>query len=189
MATTVKVVPMPGPSGSGPTGPTGPSGSTGPQGPTGATGAAGAVGATGPTGPASSVPTETSYTVSGGTLGTQPTFSGDPMFSGSYLKNGTWVLFRVNVEMDNITSFGTGQYYVTLPFTSKYGIQIRNGCLHRASNGNQYAISGHAAANSNQLLLWFTDGTGQDQEFDHNSPYTLQVEDNFHIGGSYIATS
>jgi hypothetical protein len=154
-------------------------------------GSTGATGATGATGPVLS-PTETSYTVTGGSLGTAPTFSGSPMFYGSYVKIGPSVTFRINVEFDNITGFGTGQYYLTLPFTAKYGTEIRGGCLHDESTGYLYHISGHVNANSNQLLLYTTDVQGstvRDYEFTSTEPVTLVVQDSFHIGGVYIATS
>jgi hypothetical protein len=147
----------------------------------------GPTGPQGPQGPEGPTPEEESFTVVGGSLGTQPTFNGAPLFSGSYIKVGGLVYFQIQVDFDNITSFGTGQYYVELPFVSKYGTMMRDGCLHRASNGNQYAINGHVFAGSDTLTLWFTSGTGQDEAFDHNSPYTLQVEDNFHVSGDYIA--
>jgi hypothetical protein len=132
------------------------------------------------------VPTETVFTVNGGSLGTQPTFTGAPLFSGSYVKNGPLVHFQIQVDMDNITNFGTGQYYVDLPFDAKYGYQIKEGCLHDISTDRQYAIGGHVFAGSNRLLLTFTNSNGQDEPFDHNSPITLNVADNFHVAGTYI---
>jgi hypothetical protein len=130
---------------------------------------------------------EASFTVNGGTLGTQPTFAGAPLFSGSYVKNGPLVHFQIQVDMDNITNFGTGQYYVDLPFPAKYGYQVREGCLHDISTDRQYAIGGHVFAGQSRLNLFFTDTNGQDQEFDHNSPVTLAIADNFHVSGTYIA--
>jgi hypothetical protein len=131
--------------------------------------------------------TETSFTVNGGTLGTQPTFDGAPLFSGSYVKNGPLVHFQIQVDMNNITGFGTGQYYVDLPLVPKYGYQFKNGCYHDISTGKQYAIGGHVYAGNSQMLLSFTDSNGQDADFDYNSPITLNAADNFHIAGSYIS--
>jgi hypothetical protein len=88
--------------------------------------------------------------------------------------------------MDNITNFGTGQYYVDLPFTAKYGYQVKEGCLHDISTSNQYAIGGHVAAGADRLFLTYTNSNGQDSVFDHDSPVTLNVADNFHISGTYI---
>ena len=131
--------------------------------------------------------TETSFTVNGGTLGTQPTFDGAPLFSGSYVKTGPMVHFQVQVDMDNITNFGDGQYFIDLPFPSKYGYQVRSGCLHDISTDKQYAIGGHVFEGQSQLTLTFTNSAGQDEAFDFNSPVTLNVADNFHISGTYIS--
>jgi hypothetical protein len=131
--------------------------------------------------------TETSFTVNGGTLGTQPTFDGAPLFSGTYVINGPMVHFQVQVDMDNILTFGSGQYFIDLPFPVKYGYQFKEGCLHDISSGKQYAIGGHVYAGQSQLALTFTNSAGQDEAFDFNSPVTLNVADNFHISGTYIS--
>lgn len=132
-------------------------------------------------------PVETSFTVNGGTLGTQPTFDGAPLFSGTYVINGPMVHFQIQVDMDNITNFGTGQYVMDLPFPAKYGYQFKEGCLHDISSGKQYAIGGHVYAGQSQMGLTFTNSAGQDEDFDHNSPVTLSTADNFHISGTYIS--
>lgn len=135
---------------------------------------------------------ETSYEVQGGTAGTQPTFTGDPLFEASYVRmSSNLVHFTIQVDMDNITNFGTGQYYVTLPFPSKYGHKFRDGCLHDADTGITYHISGHVDANSDELWLFTTDIQGNrlyDFLFAQGEPVTLTTADNFHIAGAYIAT-
>ena len=129
---------------------------------------------------------DTSFTVAGGTLGTQPTFTGAPLFTGSYVKTGPMIHFRIDVDMDNITSFGTGQYYVDLPFPAKYNYLFRNACLHDISRPRQYGLSGHVEAGQSRMLLFYTDTSGQDYAFDYNSPALLTVNDNFHVAGDYI---
>jgi len=184
----------------GPVGPQGPTGATGPIGPTGATGPAGvagpigprgdagATGATGPQGPAGPAAAEVSYTVGGGTLsGTQPTFNGSPLFSGSYVKNGNQVFFQIKVDFDNITSFGTGQYYVTLPFVAKYDFTLRNGHITRSSNSRNYAITGYVTAGSSNMTLWYTTSASQDEPFDYRNPFALTTSDSFHISGTYLS--
>ena len=134
-------------------------------------------------------PSDTVYSVEGGTTGTQPTFSGTPLFSGSYAKTGVICHFRIDVDFDNITSFGTGQYYLTLPFQAKHNYQLSDGCLHDASTGREYPISGHVLANSNQLYLQSIDSQGNSAfnvDFTYNSPVTLATADNFHIAGNYM---
>ena len=125
------------------------------------------------------------FTVAGGTLGTQPTFTGAPLFTGSYTKLGNLCHFQIDVDMDNITSFGTGQYYVNLPFPAEHNYLVSDGCLHDISASDQYAIMGHVVAGSNQLRLLSIASNGKHVPFEHNVPVTLAVADNFHVAGTY----
>ena len=130
------------------------------------------------------------YEVEGGTSGTQPTFNGDPLFTGEYSRIGALVFFNIDVDFDNITSFGSGQYYVKLPFPSKNAQMFREGCLHDVSANREYHISGHVEASSSFLYLYTTDVTGQslfDFAFSQGEPITLTTSDNFHIAGVYHA--
>ena len=132
---------------------------------------------------------EQGYTVVGGTSGTQPTFTGDPLFSGHFVILGHTVFFEVQVDFGNIISFGTGQYYVTLPFASKYGTMFRSGCLHDSDTGREYHISGHVDAEDDEVQLFTTDRQGNrvyDFAFSPSEPVTLATADNFHISGTYI---
>lgn len=132
---------------------------------------------------------EVSYVVSGGTDGTPPTFSGPPLFSGSYIRIGKLVHFQIQVDMDNITNFGTGQYYMTLPFTSAHGYMFREGCLHDVSASREYHISGHVYAGSNVMELFTSDTQGNtlyDFPFSSTEPIVLNVADNFHLSGTYM---
>jgi hypothetical protein len=135
---------------------------------------------------------ESEFTVTGGTLGTQPTFTGAPLFSGSYVKIGNLVHFEIQVDMDNITDFGTGQYYVDLPFPAKYGYKFRQGCLHDISATRDYEVGGHVYAGESRLNLTSMDTQSSkvfDIPFTYNHPITLTTADNFHISGTYIAES
>jgi len=133
---------------------------------------------------------ETAYVVAGGTNGTQPTFDGDPLFDGRYVQSGDLVFFNVDINFDNITSFGTGQYYVSLPTNTKHELTIRNGSLHDSSNNNRsYHITGEAGAGTNLLFLYTTDIQGNrlyDFPFEDGEPFNLTTQDHFHISGSYI---
>jgi hypothetical protein len=121
----------------------------------------------------------------GGTLGVQPTFSGPPLFTGSYSKIGNVVHFAIDVDMDNITSFGTGQYYMDLPFKAKRNYILSDGCLHDISTGDQYAILAHILADSNRLTLLSVASNGRHVPFTSSVPVNLNVADNFHIAGTY----
>ena len=131
-------------------------------------------------------PVDTTYFVQGGTNGVQPTFSGQPLFTASYVQTGDLVYFRVNVDMSNITSFGTGQYYITLPFNAKYDTIVSSGHLHDTSANDDYQLSGEVEAGSNELWLYYIATNSQLAAFDYNSPKVLDLNDFFHISGTYI---
>ena len=127
------------------------------------------------------------YQPSGGTDGTQPTFSGPAIF-GSFNRFGNMVHFSILVDFDNITSFGTGQYFLTLPFPARVAYQFRDGCLHDFSAGTEYQVSGHVFANDDVLWLNIADKISsgvQDVSFTSTTPVTLTTEDSFHIAGTY----
>jgi len=129
----------------------------------------------------------TEYQPEGGTDGTQPTFSG-PAISGSYTRFGDMVYFTIQVDFDNIISFGTGQYYLTLPYNSAHEVKFSDGCLHDVSTGRAYQIRGAILANSNVLKLSTTGVDGQkiyDANFTSTDPVTLVAADFFHIAGIY----
>ena len=133
---------------------------------------------------------EVPFTVNGGTLGTQPTFDGAPLFTGSYIRARNLVHFEVQIDFDNITSFGTGQYFIDLPFPSRFAYQFTAGCLHDVSTGRDYPIYGHVLGGSNRMELQSMDVTGQtvyQVDFTSTNPVALSTEDNFHLSGSYIA--
>lgn len=162
-------------------------GDIGPAGPQGIQGEVGARGPTGPQGPEGPAAAEVSYTVGGGTIGgTQPTFTGDPRFYGSSVRNGDLVFVRINVDFDNITNFGTGQYYVTVPYPAKYDQELRGGYIVDDSKNNYYMLAGRLTAGSSQMTLWRATSS-QDEIFDFNSPVLLTTTDSFHISGSYLA--
>ena len=127
-----------------------------------------------------------SSTLQGGTTGTQPTFDGAPLFDGSYAVSGNIVHFRIKVLMTNITSFGTGQYYMSLPFPVKYDYYFRGGHLEDASTSDRFSISANAPAGSSLMYLTATASNGKEVAFTSSVPVNLAVADNFHIYGEYI---
>ena len=127
------------------------------------------------------------WTIEGGTLdGSQPTFSSDPLFSGEWYLLGKICHFAIDVDMDNITNFGTGQYYVKLPFASKVNYLMADGCLHDISTGDEYAVLGHVQAGSDILSLLTITSNGKQNPFTSSVPVNLAVAGNFHVSGTYI---
>lgn len=121
----------------------------------------------------------------GGTDGTQPTFSGPPLFTGTYNKIGNIVHFAIDVDMDNITNFGSGQYYMDLPFSARRNYLFSDGCLHDFSTGDEYAVLAHINAGSNRITLLSTASNGRQVPFTSSVPVNLATTDNFHIAGTY----
>ena len=128
-----------------------------------------------------------SWIIEGGTLGTsQPTFSGDPLFAGHYTTFDGLCKFSIDVDFDNITDFGDGQYYLKLPFPVHDNIIFSDGCLH--DDTDQYAILGHVDAGSDIMKLFSIASNGRHVPFSDsdNQPVRLNaLEDNFHISGTY----
>lgn len=128
------------------------------------------------------------WDLQGGTTGdgaVQPTFNGDPLFVGEFLLFSSLCHFDIEVDFDNITSFGSGQYYVTLPFNARHDYALSDGRLHDISGGDFYSISGDVDAGSNILKLYSVGSNGRGVPFTFNTPVNLATEDNFHIGGTY----
>jgi len=117
--------------------------------------------------------------------GDQPQFNGTPLFSGEYRIVGTECHFSIDVDMDNITDFGVGQYYMSLPVQSKHNMLFSDGCLHDISTGDQYAILGHVVAGSDQMRLFSVASNGRHIPFTDGTPVNLESVDNFHIAGSF----
>lgn len=126
------------------------------------------------------------WVIEGGTLGeNQPQFDGDPLFSGRWTLIGTLCHFAIDVDMDNIDDFGTGQYYMKLPFVSKNNYLLSDGCLHDISTGDEYQMLGHVNAGSDVMTLLSIASNGRHVAFTDGTPVNLAKADNFHIAGNF----
>lgn len=122
--------------------------------------------------------------IQGGTDGTQPTFSG-PVFTATYTRFGDMVYFAYSVDFTNILTFGTGQYFMTLPYNSRRPVTFAGGSLYDDSSGNIYSIIGQVAAGSNVMTLSYIKSNGETEPFEYNKPITLTTADSFDITGTY----
>jgi len=152
----------------------GPTGATGPQGPSGA--------------PATD-PTPTAYSPvfssSGGT--SSITFTGTPA-TGSYMKQGKLVNFRIKVLYTTITSFGGGagnQYFITLPFAAAEKYVFRNCLYEKSSNSGHYELSAHTTIGSITMALHHSAGGGNEVPMNHNAPVSPSTTDYFYLSGTY----
>jgi len=129
---------------------------------------------------------DTVYQPGGGSTGTMPVFPASA-FEASYTRFGNMIHFSIFVDFTGITSFGTGQYYLTLPYNVAHSYDLRDGCLHDTSASAQYHISGHILAGSNTMYLSASDKVAsgiQDVAFTSTVPVTLTTADRFHIAGT-----
>jgi hypothetical protein len=126
----------------------------------------------------------TAYQPGGGTDGTQPTWTGTPI-TGSFNRFGNMVHFNIEVNFDTITSFGTGQYYVTLPYPTRKRYTFANGHLFDSSTSESYNFVGECLEDSDVVKLFFIGSNGRMDPFEHNDPVTLTTADSFDISGTY----
>lgn len=124
------------------------------------------------------------YQPSGGTSGTQPTWTGTPI-TGSFNRFGNMVHFNIQVDFETITSFGSGQYYVTLPYPARVRYTFAGGHLLDTSAGKTYNLVGECAADSDVVWLFAIGSNGQMDPFTYNSPANLDTTDYFDISGTY----
>jgi len=134
-------------------------------------------------------PTPTTYSPVFSSAGgsTQIAFTGTPA-TGSYMKQGKLVHFRLKVLYTTVTSFGSGaglQYYVTLPFAPAADYVFRDALYVKGSNGNQYELSAHATTSSTTMSLWHSAGSGNELTMNQSTPQAAAVADYFYLSGTY----
>jgi len=118
--------------------------------------------------------------------GTGLAFSGTPAV-GAYVKVGSVVTVQIDVEFDNVSNFGTGQYSLTLPFDSRYHTDVYGGSVHNVGGTtDHHSLKGHLETNSSTMTIWSLKSSAQDEPFDHNSPIVLTTADKFHMSFTYI---
>ena len=107
--------------------------------------------------------------------------------SGYYVKVGSVVTVQIDVEFDNVTNFGTGQYSLTLPIASRYHTDVYGGSVHSVGGTtDHYSLKGHLSPSSTTMTIWSLKSSAQDEPFDHNSPVVLTTADKFHMSFTYI---
>lgn len=129
-------------------------------------------------------------TVSGNTLSGTVT-------TGSYVKQGAIVHFRVNVNFANTSDFGNAsQYQVTLPFPVASTVTIRGGTLHskpaNPANNALYHIAGITDIDdvSNTTMLLYYSGSTTDLAWKSTTPVNATSNvSHFDISGAYETTS
>ena len=127
----------------------------------------------------------TSWPVQGGTIGgTPPVFAPDTII-GTFNRIGNLVHFTISVDFSSVTSFGTGQYYLNLPYPTKSAYLFSSGQYYDFSADKTYIILGTVTADSDVLALSYIGSNGQLDPFSYNTPKTLTTDDHFDISGTY----
>ena len=125
-------------------------------------------------------------TVSGNTLAGTVT-------TGTYVLQGLICHFRVNVEFDTTTDFGSGnQYQFTLPFPTASTMTIRGGTLHAPTpNDAIYHIAGITdIADSTTVMKLYYSGSTTDLAWKSPTPVgSTDTASHFDISGSYQVTT
>jgi hypothetical protein len=115
--------------------------------------------------------------------------------TGSYVKQGTIVHFRINVDFANTIHFDSianTQYIFTLPFPVAATITIRGGTLHQTANGGSlYHIAGITDINySNTTMNLYYSGSTTDLSWRYPTPVgATSNTSHFDLSGAYETSS
>ena len=117
--------------------------------------------------------------------------------TGSYVKQGPIVHFRINVDFANTTHFDTAnnQYMFTLPFPVASTITLRGGTLHNEGTDARYHIAGitdieDASPDANTTMKLYYSGSTTDLAWKYSTPVNATSNtSHFDLSGSYETTS
>ena len=118
--------------------------------------------------------------------------------TGSYVKQGSIIHLRINVDFANTTDFGANsQYQFSLPFPSAHTVTIRGGTLHQkgptAANVAIYHIAGITdieEGGGNTTMNLYYSGSTTDLAWKYSTPVNATSNtSHFDLSGSYETTS
>ena len=117
--------------------------------------------------------------------------------TGSYVKQGPIVHFRINVDFANTTHFDTAnnQYMFTLPFPVASTITLRGGTLHNEGTDSRYHIAGitdieDASPDANTTMKLYYSGSTTDLAWKYSTPVNATTNtSHFDISGAYETPS
>ena len=163
----------------------------------------GVPGPQGPAGPAGITGLETWTRYSPTFAATGLSFTGSnetyPTYNSYYVKAGKLVSFVIEVSMATVTSFGTGQYKLQLPFTPAIGYNHFSGWALIDTAVNPDMTNGHIILNVDHAgvtdvldLHYLKQNGGANTPvieglFLQGTPVTLTTSSKIYINGTYIA--
>jgi hypothetical protein len=124
-----------------------------------------------------------------------------PTYNSYYIKNGRMVSFVIEVDLTTVTSFGTGQYKVQLPFTPQFGFNHFSGWAWADPNVSPDVGTGHTIINADTagvtdvLDLHYLKSAGganapiREGLFVQGTPVTLSTISKIYINGTYITAA
>jgi hypothetical protein len=117
--------------------------------------------------------------------GTAPSL-GNGAITGRYVRVGDLCFFYINVTMGTTTTYGTGVYYLTLPFSMTSSNFFGSGYSMPLNDGiawyHGYFPSTVVYGLTNKVAMIRDDGT----PIQNNSPFTFGTNDQILVWGSYI---
>lgn len=117
---------------------------------------------------------------------------GNGSFTGSaYQRVGKTIDFVIVITAGSTTTFGTGQWNISLPFTPKQdGLRFANGNLFDSSASLRYTCSSTWIAGSSINALWTPPTTAgvNERAVNPTQPFTWATSDVLTLNGRYETT-
>lgn len=122
-----------------------------------------------------------------------------PTYNSYYIKNGKMVSFVIEVDLSTVTNFGTGQYYLELPFLPAVGynhftgwVQVDTAVNPDVPNGHVILNVDHAGITTILDLHYLKQAGGAHTPiieglFKQGTPVTLTTNSKIYINGTYIS--
>lgn len=130
------------------------------------------------------------------------TFTGSgttyPTYNSYYAKNGHIVSFWIQIDLDTVTNFGTGQYIAELPFMPLSGTMNHFSAWILVDPLANPDLAGHVVCQADHLantkdldLHWYQGATAEpkptmERYLTGTSPVTLTTATTIYVNGTYL---
>jgi hypothetical protein len=128
----------------------------------------------------------TPYTPSWTAASTNPVI-GNGTLEGWYKVIGKTCFVRGNIVMGTTTTFGTGEWYISMPFTASHAdaILMTANLLDNSSAWYNATMNGARAGFNNRAPMQFQTSSGTANDVNATNPFTWASTDRFLWNGSY----
>jgi len=128
----------------------------------------------------------TPYTPSWTAASTNPVI-GNGTLEGWYKVIGKTCFVRGNIAMGTTTTFGTGEWYISMPFTASHAdaILMTANLLDNGSAWYNATMNGARAGFNNRAPMQFQTSSGTANDVNATNPFTWASTDRFLWNGSY----